>query len=251
VSRWWPERVRLGLGDGHVEVLRGGAAPVVVRFTPTADAQPWTSALDALDEALRQARAQGGAAHVVLSSRWTRYAVLPWHDGVMRRRELEQLARLHFERAFGAMSAQWALRVASGRWGQPQLACAVDGGLVDALTQRLARRGLRLRSMQPLLVAAHNGRRRRLRGQATLLLLEPTRLCLARTDGGGWQHVVVRRGGSEVARVIDQEMALLAGSANAPPLDVLLVGDDVQWPEAPTRPVRRLSRRSLAACAAA
>lgn len=250
MSRWWPERIRLGLGDGHVEVLRGGAAPVVARFTPTADAPPWTSALDALDEALQQARAPGGAAHVVLSSRWTRYALLPWHDGVTRRRELEQLARLHFERAFGAMAAPWALRVASGPWGQQHLACAIDGGLVDALTQRLARRGLGLRSVQPLLVAAHNARPRRQRGQASLLLLEPTRLCLARTDGSGWQHVVVRRSGSEVARAIDQEMALLAGSDSAPPLDVLLVGDEVQWPEAPTPPVRHLSRRGLAACAA-
>ena len=135
-------------------------------------------------------------------------------------------------------------------WGHPRMASAVDRGLIDGLRERLARRRVKLGALRPLLMAAYNAARQRLGDSATLVLLEPTRLCLIRTEQQRWQHVVVRRVGTDAARTIDQELATLSGSDPEPPLVALLVGRDVQWPIAPSRVPKRVARYSLACCAA-
>ena len=113
MSRWWPEPLRLGLGDEQVEVIRCGRGlrrhnvrdPARTTIQPfdaaPGGAAPWSSALDALDEALQRSGVRDGAARAVLSTRWVRYDVLRWHDDVHSQRELEQLARLRFQRTYG------------------------------------------------------------------------------------------------------------------------------------------------------
>lgn len=258
MSRWWPDSLLVGLGDSQVEVIRGRrgapasrqAQALIESFTTTSGGLPWSGALDALDEAVTRSGVRGATARMVLSNRWARYAVLPWHDDLNGRRDLEQLARLEFQRTYGAAADAWDVRVSDAPWGHPRLACAIDRGLIDGVLERLARQRVKAIGVRPLLMAAWNAARSRLGADATLVLLEPTRMCLARTERRRWRQVVVRRVNNHAARALDQELAALAGPDPDPPLVALLVGNDVQWPDGSAWAATHAARYSLARCAA-
>ncbi|MEY2689781.1 MAG: hypothetical protein RL375_3980 [Pseudomonadota bacterium] len=237
MSRWWPERLVIGLAPGRVDLTRLGRWPSrrvdehsSLNCEPQPGEAPWAAALRVLDTALPQT--DGGAATVVLSNHFLRYLVLPWQPALTRASELDTLARLRFEQIHGPVVAAWTVQLSDGGYGAPLLACAVDTGLHTTLREHLERRGLRLASMQGLLMAAFNHHRRALTAAAStasadrpaaLALVEPGRLCLALLAGGRWLAVSTRRVGADAAAIIEQELASLQLSPGT--LDLLLVGD--------------------------
>ncbi|CAD5369844.1 hypothetical protein RA210_U110099 [Rubrivivax sp. A210] len=243
MSRWWGERLRIGLAPDRVELaLRKGLgrAPELQAIECARDPgqPPWQAALAALEDTLTGLALRGGVA-VVLSNHLVRYQVLAWQAEINGARELEQLARLQFERVFGEAAAGWTVRCSVGGWGQASLACAVDTALVEALTALLARRGLRLTSLQPLLMAAYNGHRRALPRNAALAIVEPGRLCLGLLRNAHWVEVISRRLQGDAAAAAEQELAALAPEAEPARFDVLRIGA-AQWPEGGSRPSQLL-----------
>jgi hypothetical protein len=264
VSRWSAERLRVGLAPERVDVVRLGSrlrrSPARQRAVDCAPAQgrpPWQAALDALEAPLAELGVRGDAVRVVLSNHLVRYLVLPWQDDLNGAAEADQWARLHFERTYGAAAADWLIRSCDGGYGRPQVACAVDRQLVEQLGARLAGLGLRLGSLQPLLMAAYNDARRQFRGPTAFAIVEAGRVCMSLLDGNGWREIASRRTGSNAAETIAQELATLDSEAEAPQLDVLLVGELAPWPAHNAPPARLLGpgaaqgRYTLAMCGAA
>ncbi len=268
MSRWSAERLRIGLAPDRVEVARLGArlsrAPARVQTVPCAstDGQPpWQGALDALPSALAGLGKRGDAVAVVLSNHFVRYQLLPWQDELTAPVEVEAWARLRLEQTYGAAAAQWTIRSCDDGYGRPQLACAGDGALVDQLGQCLAGLGLRLASLQPLLMAAYNDERRQLKGQqlngqTAFAIVEVGRLCLGLMGPGGWREIASRRAGADAAATLEQELATLDAQAEPAQLGVLLVGEGAPWPAQGVPGARLLGargaqvRRTLAMCGA-
>lgn len=252
MSRWWPERLVVGLAPDRVDLLRLGRWPgrsvvdqTSLACTPVAGDAPWAAALQGLDTSLTSAN--DTAVTVVLSNHFARYLVLPWQPALTRSGELDTLARLRFEQIHGAVVADWTVQLCDGGYGAPLLACAIDSALITGVRSQLERRGLRLASMQGLLMATFNHHRRVLdqaAAQATaerpavLALIEPGRLCLVLLAGGRWLSVSTRRIGVDAGPVIEQELAAM--QVDPASFDVLLVGDTACPQLDPGCPVRIL-----------
>ena len=238
MSRWLAERLRIGLAPERVDVARLGrwraratAQTVAAACSPALGQSPWQAALDALPGLLDEIGARRGAVAVVLSNHFVRYLALPWQDELSNDAEVQAWARLRFEHTYGAAASEWLVQTCEAGYGQPLVACAVDRELVEQLGQLLDRQGLRLASLQPLLMAAFNDHRRHLHGRRSFAIVERGRLCLSQLDAGQWRAISSRRIGNEVAPVIAQEEATWDVDAQARQLDVLLVGDAAPWPD--------------------
>src|SRR5262249_4719185 len=90
---------------------------------------------------------------------------------------------------------------------EPRVASAVDSNLIYALGTRRS-----VVSIQPYLMAAFNGRRRRLaRTQAWFVVQEPGRIALALLDHGSWRSIRVRQAGTswlqDLPALLDGECA--------------------------------------------
>ena len=263
MSRWSAERLRIGLAPERVDLARLGLLSTrkvtrqsSVVCTPKPGEAPWQAALGALDGALTEFGSHAGSAAVVLSNHWVRYAVLPWQPSVTSAAEVEQLARLHFERCFGAAAAGWTIRTCDRGYGAAHVACAVDSALITALQACLAAHGLRLATLQPLLMAAYNDSRREFSGSTAFAVVEPGRVCLGLLQQDRWLAIASRRAGADLSEAIEQELATLDADAVPPRLDVLLVGADTPWSAPAARAARVLGGpqargRSLAMCGAA
>jgi hypothetical protein len=139
-------------------------------------AEPWRGALERLKGRTWPKRAE---VSVILSNHFVRYVVVPGESAASEDEELA-LARFHFAKIHGERAKGWEVRVSDG------LACAIDAGLLAELRRIVPR----LVSVQPSLMAAYNGARKRIpREGAWLVLAEEQRVCLARIGAERWASV--------------------------------------------------------------
>lgn len=148
---------------------------------------PGSGTLAALQAELPELAGSTASATVILSNRFMHYALLPWNGALKNAEEEGVVARHHFRRLYGPAADTWELRLNTGRAGDALLASAVDGDLLAALRQVFAETGIRLRSIQPSLMAVCNGCRDTLRDcSAWLVLYESGSLCLGLLQQGSW-----------------------------------------------------------------
>lgn len=190
MSRLFPDDFRIDLGPDRVLLQHAGKASSPwgkrrravesVRVTPAASGDlPWRQSLEALDGLLGQHREWRGRATVVLSNHFVRYAFVRGGELAADEEEERALAHHCFHEIYGDVADQWELRISPDRAGLPQVASAVDRGLLAALRASFGPGGIRLDSVQPLLMAVVNGYRSRLAGRtAWLALTEPGLVCL-------------------------------------------------------------------------
>jgi hypothetical protein len=173
-------------------------------------AEPWRGAVEALR---REAPGWRGRVDVtvVLSNHFVRYAVVAQQDGAATREEELALARFQFAKIHGDRAKGWEVRVSPEGAGA-QLACAIDAALLEGLKSLFPRNGkVRLVSVQPYLMSAYNGWRRRIpREGAWLLLAERGRTCLARLAARGWASVHTGRE-TDAEELIERERSRASG----------------------------------------
>jgi hypothetical protein len=179
VSLLWPERLTLQLEpEGGLEELRRKVAAARGRVGVT----------------------------VVLSNHFVRYAVLPADTGAATPDEELALARFQFAKIHGERAKTWEVRVCDG------LACAIDSALLQDI-KRMFKGKARLVSVQPRLMAAYNGARRRIpREGAWLLLAERGRTCVARLAAHGWASVYNGRE-TDADELLERERGRASGEA--------------------------------------
>jgi hypothetical protein len=110
------------------------------------------------------------------------------------RRELLAYARHRFSALHGAAGDEMDVRLSACAPGGAALASSVDARLVSGLHDLFRRAGVRLRSVEPRLMAAANGAARHIApGDAWLALAEPGSLCLALLHRGQWRRLRTTR----------------------------------------------------------
>lgn len=147
---------------------------------------------------------------VVASNRLVRYVVVPRTAGVSGDAEELGLARHHFIRVHGERAREWDVRYSR----ETGLASAVDKGLIENLKQILSRENLKLRSLQPYLMAAFNRLRAGIPKEgAWIVLPEAQATCVALYSKGAWAGVSVSRDAGEKAgeTAIERERMRMGG----------------------------------------
>jgi hypothetical protein len=197
VSLSWREQVFVALCPDRIVLLhldRGGRRARLGKIVPCPPAAArealWAPALAALRAILPEYTHSRAEVSLVLSNHFMRYQLLPWSDRIGGEAEEQAYGRYGFSQVHGEAAARWAIRLSGDGGDQPWLASAVDAALVAELERAVAEAGLRLRSIQPHLMAAFNRWRGQLRGDAVwFALAEPGRLCLALLRGGRWSDL--------------------------------------------------------------
>jgi hypothetical protein len=219
VSLSWRERVTITLSPRQVTIERysRGLRPTLkdrkgLACAVGADGAGWQPVVEVLREVLTHPNIDAADATVILSNHFVRYLLLPWNPDLATVQEELAFARARFVQAFGEAAQAWVLKLSAGHPGAPSVACALDRALVETLAALLAGSPLRLRSLQPFLMAVCNGRSTLPTGDAWIAIAESGRLLLGALRAGEWASLRGRPlNGHAVAlaEVIAQEALLL------------------------------------------
>lgn len=145
MSRWWPERLVLRLGEGVSS--SGGAETLLAEADRVLD---------------HGAPRRGTRLVCVLAGDGIRFRLLPWRDALSSPAQRQRFAEHCFHETYGDVARGWIVGVGAAAYGAATLACAIDGALLAGLEARAAARSLVLRSVRPLLVHELDGVRRRI-----------------------------------------------------------------------------------------
>ena len=237
MSHLWRDQLNIVLRPDRVVLVRLGRGlrprvvdkQILVCAPAAAGEPPWAHALATL-KSLLEAQKTGADARLVLSNHFVRYTVVPWSDELSNEEEQAAFVRHRYTQVYGDAANDWEMLLSKGSAGVPRLASAIDRTLLDAARGIFAGSKIRLRSLQPYLMAAFNQWRREFDdGGAWLALAEPGRLCLALLHQGQWHSVRTRHIGpalaAELPLILDQER-LLSGLPDAPAKVFLHVPED-------------------------
>lgn len=237
MSRWWCNKVRIVLHPRQLALVRlrsNGSHRVtdqriICCDKPAPGQFAWHRALDALEAVLPDFADRPADTDVVLSNHFVRYTLIPFAQEVVTAGEEQAFVRHHFERIFGAQAEGWQVSISGAeRPREPRVACAVDRELCEALRSVLQPTRLKLRSIQPYLMAAFNPLRRRITSSAWLAVVEPGHLCLVRFLDKRWHTIKSLRTGDDwlrdLALQLEREEFLLGRAADDPdPRDAVFV----------------------------
>lgn len=219
MSPSWREQVTISLSPRHVTMVRTsrGLRPALkdrkaLSCPPAADGQNWQPAIEVLRDALTHPNIEAGDATVVLSNHFVRYLLLPWNPDLVTAQEELAFARARFLQVFGEAAQDWVLKLSPVRPGAPGVACALERPLLEVVIALIAGSPLRLRSVQPSLMAVCNKRDRLPADDAWIAIAESGRLLLGALRAGKWVSLRSRplNGHAVVlAEIIEQEALLL------------------------------------------
>lgn len=265
----WRDHIAIALSPERVTLARlaRGLRPRVTlkrseAVQPLPGGVAWGAALAKLTQILGEPEWQNADATVVLSNHFARYACIPWNEKVSGEDEQLALARHRFAHIYGVAAQQgWELRLSAAQGATlgatptaaPRLACAVDGGLLEALHQAAAQNRLALRSIQPCLMASFNSFAGRIKkGDYWFVAVESGKLCLALLRNGQWRRIQMHRDeGTEKLEAeklkvwLDREN--LASDLSEPCREVLLFAPESEMGQATISPYQ-IQRLELPAC---
>ncbi len=225
MSRLWRDRILIALAPAALAITRvsrgrrpAAAGHRTVECDPAAGPEPWRGVVAALPPLAQSLKDERADVTVVLSNHFVRYALVPRDPGLDTDEEELAFARFWFAKIHGERSKGWQVLLDRRGGGSARVAGAVDDALLQAVRGCFkAGAKARLVSVQPYLMAAFNRWRRQLSAaNASLLLVEPDRACLARLENGRWSAVHSARGSfdgaPEWAGFLERERHLAAGA---------------------------------------
>lgn len=213
MSRWFREPLRLRLGGSEPE---GIAADVLAAEPDRAADRLVTARRERLEQHLvafgarldTLAPASGTRLCCWLGGDIARHLIVPWQDSLSSAAQHTLLAQHCFREVFGAAATDWTVRLAPSSHGQPALASAVEAWVPERLDALARERRLKLVSVRPLLMDAHNAALTQLRehAQAWLVLLEPPRITLLLVrDGCPHAVKLVHARSADLGRLLERE----------------------------------------------
>lgn len=150
----------------------------------------WTVALETLDRLLGEHAPAGAELSVVVSGHFSRFCLVPWSEQISSPDELLGFAQLCFEDLYGVPSQPWSMVLSAEPAGYDRIATALPQDLLARLRSLVSGRGLRLRSVQPYLMAAFNHFDKSLdAGDFLFVVAEPVRSVLLLAREGRWTSV--------------------------------------------------------------
>jgi len=225
VSLFQTERLTIALCPEQVAILRSApgrektpAEPVILEVAPLTGMPLWEGALMALADWLQHLPASRATASLVLSSRFVRFALLPWSEAAQGQAETQALASACFESQYEDMRG-WTLRVDEGFYGVPRLACAIETALLDRLQSVFEPRKIACRRIEPYFVTCWNRWHKEVQGSDALFAVAESGVMVVATMKDSRWHGVRSLGGvhdvHRLAGVMSRE-ALLQGFTEAP-----------------------------------
>jgi hypothetical protein len=194
----WSDELRIGFCADRLICARIGRAlspGVTHKHVMSVAGDPadpmWRSSLQTLSGVLKEAK--GKQVSVILSNRFVRYSVVPWHAALLKTSERLVQARSCFKQIYGDVSDKWAISISEPRYGASVLATAVDLALIEGLRASCREAGARLVSILPYLTAAYGQFRRSLKGVSYFGVVEHDALGVLRFDSGGLRTVYSER----------------------------------------------------------
>ncbi len=177
-------------------------------------AQPWLSAVAALEKLLMKAQ-RGLPITVVLSNQFVRYIIIPAMPPLTASDKIITVATHCFRENYGDIVDGWLIRVNSLPDGDTLIASAVDVALVNALETLSKKYACKLKSIQPYLMSGFNSIRRQVNDHPSCYVqLEVGRISIALANEGRWQSIagcgVGQDWSQSLVSLITREM-LLAG----------------------------------------
>ena len=142
----------------------------------------WQVALAALRGWLEQHNEKKLPLAVSLASRWCAMLMVPWSGALLDRTSAQRFLHSQFGAVYGEGARAWRLAADDAPYGQPRLACGIDGDLLQGVQEAAAAHGRRILSIEPIVGPAW----RSIAGSkpAAFALVEAGRLLLATTGGG-------------------------------------------------------------------
>jgi hypothetical protein len=174
VNALFSDAVGLALTSQHVSAVTARGWPLRLKdqHSVTCESVPgersWNAAVSALRAVISRLENRSGHVAIALSNRFVRYIVAPWQDQLTNVDTQTAFARHCFREWYGAAADQWDVRVSAAPLGQPRIASAVDTDFLDAIRQEFARTRLKIRSIQPQLMAVFNKWRHKVDARASL-----------------------------------------------------------------------------------
>ena len=217
----------LRLENGMVKrLLDKTLAPMALNHQVAHEAQPWASAILALEILLSNANAQTQSKHsanglpltLVLSNQFVRYQIIPAMPAFSPADKVMAVATHCFRESYGDSVDNWTIRVSPIPHGDSLLISAIDTELVTAIETLCQKYQCRLNSLQPYLMSGFNSMRRQIgAGVSALVQVEAGRLTIALMRDGHWQNITaiktVEDWSVDLAALISREM-LLSGLQN-------------------------------------
>lgn len=180
----------------------------------------WAVALETLDHLLAEHTRPGAELSVVISGHFSRFCLVPWSDQISSPGELLGFAQLCFDDLYGVPTQPWQLVLSAEPAGYDRIATALPQDLLERLRGVAGGRKLRLRSVQPYLMAAFNHFDKSLdAGDFLFVVAEPVRSVLLLVREGRWASVrSVGSSDSDAAltALIGRESQLQASTSERP-----------------------------------
>ena len=180
----------------------------------------WAVALETLDRLLGEHTRPGAELSVVISGHFSRFCLVPWSEQISSPAELLGFAQLCFEDLYGVPTQPWSMVLSAEPTGYDRVATALPQDLLTHLRTLVTGRGLRLRSVQPYLMAAFNHFDKSFdAGDFLFVVAEPVRSVLLLAREGRWAAVrSVGSGDSDIAltALIGRERQLQASTSERP-----------------------------------
>ena len=194
------------------------------------NAQPWASAMLALENLLAQSSVNSANASpitLVLSNQWFRYKIIPAMPAFSPADKVMAVANHCFRESYGDSVDSWMIKVNPLPHGDSLLISAVDAELIAAIEMLCKKHQCKLKSIQPYLMSGFNSMRHQLgAGVSCLVQVEAGRLTIALMRDGNWQSITATTlanvsardisadWSEDLAALISREM-LLSGLQNA------------------------------------
>ena len=189
ISRERVQAVRIG----RDLTLRGKSYRVIEKKSyPCSSGEEsfWDDAIKALATALSELPVKPAFARVILSNHFMSYAMVELNQSLNGEAEELAYAKHCFTQLYGPNAESWEIRLNRDFETGSQLASAVDRSFLDSLRATFAKEDIRLKSVQPYLMAAYNNCLPDLQDQeAWFVLFEHGNLCIGQVQQGHWNSV--------------------------------------------------------------
>lgn len=202
---WSPKTLNIGLSTqrlvyAETQKMWPGkvAACDSISYSEVADTELWRPAVAALARLLAEQHKanprQTPSLRIVLSGRFVRWQLLPWHPELTQSKERAAYARLSFRETFGNVVEDWQIQLPPQPPDQTLPACAIDAALLAALHSICKDAGAHLVTVTPYFSSAFDRWRNTLKGKAAWFgLVEADYLSLGLLHGGSWVGLRTQR----------------------------------------------------------
>jgi hypothetical protein len=220
-----PERISLHLWGRGLRPKLLTELDVVIESSAVASSQSTQAIVDKLNQLLAKPEWQNAEVGIVLSNRLVRYAVIPFDAQLKKYAEQEAYAKHALRKIYGAVVAQWEIRIQHSNSALPKLISAVDKTLLENVRHVCTIHKLKLRSITPQLLQAINRHAQDIKSNpAWLVMNEPSYTLFALLKNGELPYVSGVNNGNikELPVLLDREN--LSATLDEPCKSVYLYG---------------------------